>query len=147
MTSNVIKMQAVSIGSISGDFLKSKIHLIPTLIKEKVEQEINEFASSRLKEIIENNKKRFFFKKKETMEVARNEILEEYDVKGIHSYYYEQEFFKYEMLVMKIEQGSDISIKALKNALNLLENLSILSVEESQSVLNDSLSTQKIETQ
>lgn len=146
MISKVIQMKAVCVGSVSSDFFKSKLNKIPKQISERVESDLVGFSISRLNEIIQENKKKFFFKKKETMEVARAEVLSEFDVLGVHRCIYEQEFRQYQSFVLNIDDGSNVKFEELQNALSFLKKMSLITNEEIKAFTDNALKTESLET-
>ncbi len=144
MNARVVEKKEVCVGFISSDFFNSKLELIPKRINEIIETGILMQATSRLNKIIEKNKKRIFFKKTETLEAAKAEILSEFDIVGAQQFFYNNKFSHYKRFVAKIDKGCNISIQELKDSISLLHSLDIISSEKAESIIESSISRQEI---
>lgn len=144
MNARVVEKKEVCVGFVSSDFFNSKLELIPKRINEIIETDILMQATSRLNKIIEKNKKRIFFKKTETLEAAKAEILSEFDIVGVQQYSYNNKLFHYKRFIAKIDNGSNVSIQELKDSVSFLRFLDIISLEKAESIIESSTSTQEI---
>lgn len=127
---NVVVTIQTTICEIKPDFFYQKRNLLLSGMKDMLKSELLREAHNRLEKIINENQKKWFFKKPETLEQAHKECHEEFNLQACIEYYQRQELSFYDNLIQQIENEKDVDVQDIKSIYELLKKYSVVSMEE-----------------